>query len=89
MKITNIIAAAALVGSMGLAGCTTADTNSAIIGGGLGTAAAVIAGGNTEAILLSAAAGAAAGVIIGRVAQNSRDCYYSNGRGGYYVARCR
>ena len=86
-KISATIAALALAGSVAT-GCTTADTNAGLVGAGVGTAAAVIAGGNTEAILLSAAAGAAAGVVIGRVAQNSSECYYSNGRGGYYRARC-
>ena len=86
-KISATIAAVALAGSVAT-GCTTADTNAGLIGAGVGTAGALIAGGNTEAILLSAAAGAAAGVIIGRVAQNSSQCYYSNGVGGYYKARC-
>lgn len=87
MKITKTIAALGLAGALA-AGCTTADTNSALIGGGVGTAAAVIAGGNAEAILASAAAGAAAGILIGRVAQNSNQCYYADGRGGYYKAAC-
>ncbi len=86
-KISATIAALALAGSVAT-GCTRADTNAGLVGAGVGTAAAVIAGGNTEAILLSAAAGAAAGVVIGRVAQNSSESYYANGRGGYYRARC-
>ncbi len=86
-KISATIAALALAGSVAT-GCSTADTNAGLVGAGVGTAAAVIAGGNTEAILLSAAAGAAAGVVIGRVARNSSECYYANGRGGYYRARC-
>lgn len=86
-KLTATIASVALMGSVAT-GCTTADTNAGLVGAGVGTAAAVIAGGNIEAVLLSAAAGAAAGVVIGRVAQNSNQCYYSNGAGGYYKARC-
>lgn len=86
-KITATIAAIALMGSVAT-GCSTADTKSGAIGAGVGTAAAIIAGGNAGAILAGAAAGAAAGVVIGRVAKNSNDCYYANGRGGYYKAAC-
>ncbi|MEM5502561.1 hypothetical protein [Ahrensia kielensis] len=86
-KITATIAALAMAGAVAT-GCTDSDLRAGGAGAIVGTGAALIAGGNTEAVLLSAAAGAAAGVVIGRVAQGSSQCYYSNGRGGYYKARC-
>ena len=86
-RISATIAALALVGSVAT-GCTTAETRAGLAGAGAGTLIAVLAGGNTEAVLLGAAAGAAAGVVLYRVAEGSDQCYYANGRGGYYRAAC-
>ena len=86
-KISATLAALVMAGSVAT-GCTNSDVRAGAVGAAVGTGAGLIAGGNTESVLLGAAAGAAAGVIIGRVANNSNQCYYSNGRGGYYKSSC-
>ena len=86
--LKNIALSLALVTSAGAVGCTQTETTTttAIAGGAIGAAVAG-RGDRVEGALIGAAAGAAAGLLIGR-AQNN-ECYYADGRGGYYKQRCR
>ena len=69
--------------------CTTTDQRNATIGGVAGAVAGGVATGPVEGAVVGGALGATAGVLIGRVAKNSRYCYYRNPWGYRYKALCR
>ena len=70
-------------------GCTTTDQRNATIGGVAGAVAGGVATGTVEGAVVGGAIGAGAGVLIGRVAENSRWCWYRNPWGYKYRALCR
>ncbi len=82
------LAAAALVALPACTEMTDDETRGAVFGGALTAITLTALNADPEWILLGTAAGAAAGAMIAR---NSRtgECAYSDGRGGYYRARCR
>ena len=80
---TSLVVAGAIAGPV--TGCTQQQAETV---GGLtlvGAAAGAIVGRDVEGALVGAALGAAAGALIAR---DQSGCYYANGRGGYYKARC-
>ena len=82
--VTSLAVAAAIAGPV--TGCTQQQAETV---GGLtlvGAAAGAIVGRDVEGALIGAALGAAAGALIAR--DQGGNCYYANGRGGYYKARC-
>lgn len=74
--------------TLGVAGCTTADQNNAVLGGAAGAAIGGVATGSLEGAAVGAAVGAGAGVLIGRIA-GTPNCRYRDQYGREYVAPCR
>ena len=72
---------------LGIAACTPTQQG-ATIGAGAGAAIGAVATGTAEGALVGAAIGGVAGALIGRVAQNSDDCYYRDRYGRRYTAKC-
>lgn len=80
------ILALVFVGAV-IAGCTPTQQG-ATIGAATGAAVGGITTGRAEGALVGAAVGAAAGALIGRVSENSNQCYYRDRYGRTYTARC-
>ena len=70
-----------------IAGCTPTQQG-ATIGAASGAAIGGIATGTAKGALVGAAIGGAAGALLGRVSENSDDCYYRDRYGRRYTARC-
>lgn len=70
-----------------LAGCTPTQKG-ATVGAATGAAIGGLASGTTEGALVGAAIGGLAGAVIGRVSENSQNCYYRDRYGRTYTARC-
>ncbi|HMQ57839.1 MAG TPA: hypothetical protein PKE65_04770 [Rhizobiaceae bacterium] len=90
-KIAATFLALALAGSV-IAGCSPADERAgrgALIGAAGAAAVTAIISGDAQDTLRAAAIGAAAGAIIGYATADRRECWYADGRGGYYKGRCR
>ncbi|MEX3011512.1 YMGG-like glycine zipper-containing protein [Hoeflea sp. TYP-13] len=81
----NILAL--VVVGLAIAGCTPTQQG-ATIGAASGAAIGGIATGTTQGALVGAAIGGVAGALVGRVAENSDDCYYRDRYGRRYTARC-
>ena len=83
--VTALAAAAALV----LAGCEdlSKEEQGALIGAGAGAVVAQVFDANLGWTVVAAAAGAAAGVLIARN-QQTNECAYADGRGGYVTRPC-
>lgn len=88
-KFTALTAAAALT----VAGCADMTTNqrdqaaAGLFGAGAGAVGAKILGADAGWTMIAAAAGAATGALIARN-QQTGECAYADGRGGYYTADC-
>ncbi len=78
---------ALLVVGAAIAGCTPTQQG-ATIGAASGAAIGGIATGTTKGALVGAAIGGVAGALLGRVSENSDDCYYRDRYGRRYTARC-
>lgn len=79
-----------LVSMVGLSACTTTPEQNTILGGVAGAAAGAAvssSGDRTQGALTGAALGAVAGTLMGQTG-NTGKCYYSDGRGGRYIANC-
>lgn len=77
---------------LGLAGCQQLPADqqraiSTIAGAGAGLAAASLLDANSNWTIVAAVAGAAAGNLIAKH-NETNECAYSDGRGGYYTAAC-
>ena len=77
----------ALVASVTIAGCTTAE-RTAVGGAAIGTAVGAVATGEVEGALAGAAIGGAAGYLIGKAADRPGYCVYRDRYGRRYTARC-
>ena len=66
---------------------TQGQAGTVAIVGAVGALAGQAIGGDTESTLIGLAAGLTAGTLIAST-QNQQQCYYANGRGGYYKAAC-
>lgn len=71
-----------------LAGCTTSDQNSAVVGGAAGAVIGGVSTGSLKGAAVGTAIGAGAGVLINRLINSPGYCRYRNSRGRYYVRRC-
>lgn len=80
-------------GTLALAGCVeTSPQQNTVLGavGGAAAGAALSSGKDTtKGALIGAALGAVAGTYLGQAQGSSNQCYYSDGRGGRYIAACR
>lgn len=89
MKIQ--ISATLFAAAIALAACQPTPQNQAALGAAFGGAAGFalseLVDANPEWTAVAVLGGAAAGAVV---AQNraTRECAYSDGRGGYYVAAC-
>ncbi|MCG6904025.1 MAG: glucose-6-phosphate isomerase [Rhodobacter sp.] len=88
LMITGLCAA-----TLALSACDTTMMNNdqlggAAVGGVLGAITATALGADTDWLIIGTLAGAAAGALVAQN-QATGDCAYSDGRGGYYRARCR
>ena len=88
-QIIAIAAAAAIA----VSGCnmTTQEQEqvaAGIMGAGIGAVGAKILNADDGWVWAAAAAGAATGVLLARNSR-TKECAYSDGRGGYYTAPCR
>jgi NhaP-type Na+/H+ or K+/H+ antiporter len=76
----------ALAATMAIAGCTTAERDTAT-GAAIGAAVGGIATGRVGGAVAGAVVGGAAGYLIGRHERRGY-CEYRNSRGRLYTARC-
>ncbi len=72
-----------------LAGCTTSDKNSAVVGGAAGAVIGGVSTGSLKGAAVGSAVGAGAGVLINRIINSPGYCRYRNRNGRFYIARCR
>lgn len=79
----------ALIAVIALAGCTTSDRDSAVLGGATGAVVGGVATGNVKGAAVGGAIGAGAGVLINRLVNQPGYCRYRNRYGRTYIARCR
>lgn len=78
---------AVLVLSATLVGCNSTQ-KAAGTGAGVGAAVGLLTTGNARGAVVGALIGAAAGTLIERVANERNMCWYADGNGGKYKARC-
>ena len=80
-----------LIPAFGLAACVeTTPTQNTILGGVAGAAAGAAVsskGDRAQGAFTGAALGAVAGTLVGNTSKPNQ-CYYSDGRGGRYIAAC-
>lgn len=80
-----------IAGAFALSACTPATTTSpaagAAVGGVLGAITATALGANDEWLVIGTLTGAAAGALVAQN-QQSGECAYSDGRGGFVRAAC-
>jgi hypothetical protein len=85
------IIAALLSAVVALSACQPTPQNQAIAGGVFGAAAGLVGAemldANPQWTAVAVLAGAAAGTLIAQN-QATRECAYSDGRGGYYTRPC-
>ena len=81
------ILASAVLAALALAGCTQAESDRALIGGGLGAATGAVigaaAGGTAGAAVAGAAIGGVTGAAIGAATAPKGYCHATDGRGNY------
>ena len=85
----------ALAASASLSACvanpnapvTQGQAGTVAITGAIGALAGQVLGGDTESTLTGLAVCLGAGTLIA-TQQGTRQCYYADGRGGYYQDRC-
>ncbi|WP_225029958.1 glycine zipper 2TM domain-containing protein [Xinfangfangia pollutisoli] len=86
----SVFYALPVVAALGLSACVaTPEQNTAVgalTGAAIGTAVSG-KGDKTQGALTGAALGAIAGTYMGQ-SQKAGQCYYSDGRGGRYIAAC-
>lgn len=87
LKITAAMIAAALA----VSACQPTPQNQAatgaVLGGAAGFALSELVDANSQWTAVAVLGGAAAGAVVAQN-QATRECAYSDGRGGYYVAAC-
>lgn len=76
----------AMIATVALAGCTTAESD-ALVGGALGAGAGALITGDAGGAVVGGVVGAASGVLIG-AASRKGECVYRNSKGRRYVAAC-
>jgi hypothetical protein len=89
MVTKSSLTALALAAGLGLAACTPTEQSTALgaVGGAVVGAAVSSDDDRAKGALIGAVVGTAAGAYIGQ-ANNPGQCYYSDGRGGRYIAAC-
>jgi hypothetical protein len=83
----KLMLAAAVVASLGAAGCTTAE-QTGVGGAAVGAAVGGLATGRVSGALAGAAIGGASGYLLGRVADRPGYCRYRDQYGQVYTDRC-
>ncbi len=84
MKNLTAVALAGLL-AFSVAGCTQRETNSTLIGGGIGAAVGGLASKSVGGAVVGGALGAGAGYLV---AKHSYRCWKTNSRGQRYKGWC-
>lgn len=93
IKAPKAVVTMAFAASLALGGCynTLSPDQQLLVGGAAGAGAGLLAAdlldANKNWTIVAALAGAATGSMVARNNQ-TQQCAYSNGRGGYYQAPC-
>lgn len=87
----KFIALTLCAGALALSACTTTTDQNLALGSLAGAAVGATVSNKDDRLkgaLIGAAVGAGTGTLIGQANNNKGQCYYADGKGGTYIARC-